>query len=35
MVVLASRGRKGHFGFGNVAKKVVKNYTVPVVTVPV
>lgn len=35
MVVLASRGRKGHFRFGSVAEKVLKNSTVPVVTVPV
>ena len=35
MVVLASHGRKGHFGFGSVAEKVVKNAPVPVVTVPI
>lgn len=34
MVVLSTRGRKGHFGFGSVAEKVVKNSPVPVVTVP-
>jgi len=34
MVVLASLGRKGHFGFGSVAEKVVKNAPIPVVTVP-
>ena len=35
MVVMASRGRRGHFQFGSVAEKVVKNAKVPVVTVPV
>ncbi len=35
MVVMASRGAKGHFSFGSVAEKVVKHATVPVVTVPV
>jgi nucleotide-binding universal stress UspA family protein len=35
MVVLASHGRKGHFDFGSVAEKVVKNAPVPVVTVPI
>ena len=35
MVVMASRGQKGHFQFGSVAEKVVKNADVPVVTVPV
>jgi len=34
MVVMASRGQKGHFQFGSVAEKVVKNATVPVVTIP-
>lgn len=35
LVVLASRGAKGQFPFGSVAEKVVRNSTVPVVTVPV
>jgi nucleotide-binding universal stress UspA family protein len=35
MVVMASRGQKGHFQFGSVAEKVVKNATIPVTTVPV
>ena len=34
MVVMASRGQKGHFQFGSVAEKIVKNATVPVVTIP-
>ncbi|MDJ0830896.1 MAG: universal stress protein [Desulfobacterales bacterium] len=33
-IVMASRGRKGRFGFGSVAEKVVKNSAVPVVTIP-
>ena len=35
MVVMASHGRKGHFHFGSVAEKVVKNAPVPVVTIPI
>lgn len=35
MVVLATQGRKGHFHFGSVAEKVVKNAPIPVVTVPI
>ena len=35
MVVMSSRGQKGHFIFGSVAEKVVKNAGVPVVTIPV
>jgi nucleotide-binding universal stress UspA family protein len=35
MVVMASHGRKGSFHYGSVAEKVVKNSTVPVVTVPI
>ena len=35
MVVMASHGRKGHFHFGSVAEKVVKNAPVPTITVPV
>ena len=34
MVVMATRGRKGHFQFGSVAEKVVKNAKIPVVTIP-
>ena len=34
MVVMASHGRRGHFDFGSVAEKVVKNSPVPVVTIP-
>lgn len=34
MVVMASNGRRGHFDFGSVAEKVVKNCPVPVVTIP-
>lgn len=34
MVVMATRGTEGHFAFGSVAEKVVKNSPVPVVTVP-
>ena len=35
VVVIASQGRKGHFGFGSVAEKVVKHSPVPVLTVPI
>lgn len=35
LVVMASRGAKGQFPFGSVTEKVVRNSTVPVVTVPV
>ena len=35
MVVVATRGRKGHFPLGSVAEKVVKNSPVPVVTIPI
>lgn len=35
MIVMATRGRKGHFQIGSVTDKVVKNASVPVVTVPV
>ncbi|MEW6663616.1 MAG: universal stress protein [Thermodesulfobacteriota bacterium] len=35
MVVMASHGQKGHFHFGSVAEKVVKESPVPVVTIPV
>ena len=33
-VVMANKGQKGHFRFGSVAEKVVKNSPVPVVTIP-
>ena len=35
MVILTTRGRKGHFPFGSVAEKVVKNAPVPVVAIPI
>ena len=35
MVVMASRGRKGHFNFGSVAEAVLKYSTRPVVTIPI
>ena len=35
MVVMANRGQKGHFRFGSVSEKVVKNSRVPVVTIPI
>jgi nucleotide-binding universal stress UspA family protein len=35
IVVMASHGRKGHFHFGSVAEKVVKNSPVPTITVPI
>ena len=35
MVVMATHGKKGHFNFGSVAEKVVKNAAVPVVTIPI
>ena len=35
MVVMATRGRKGHFQFGSVTEKVVKNSPVPVTVIPV
>ena len=34
IVVMATRGAKGKFGFGSVTEKVVKNASVPVVAVP-
>jgi len=34
MIVMSSRGRRSHFGFGSVAEKVTRNTAVPVVTVP-
>jgi nucleotide-binding universal stress UspA family protein len=35
MVVMTSHGKKGHFRFGGVAEKVIRNSTVPVVTIPI
>ena len=35
MVVMASHGEKGHYRFGSVAEKVVKNSPSPVTTVPI
>lgn len=35
LVVMASRGSQDHFMFGSVAEKVIKNASVPVVTIPV
>ena len=35
LVVMASHGRKGHFRFGGVAEKVIRNSAAPVMTIPV
>ena len=35
LVVMASRGQRGHFRFGSVTEKVLKESTVPVTTIPV
>lgn len=35
VIVLASKGAKGHFQFGSVSEKVVKNTSKPVMVVPV
>jgi nucleotide-binding universal stress UspA family protein len=35
LVVMASQGKEGHFRFGSVAEKVVKNSLVPVTVIPV
>ena len=35
VVVMATRGHGGHFAFGSVAEKVLKNSPVPVTTIPV
>ena len=35
LVVMASRGQRGHFRFGSVIEKVLKESTVPVTTIPV
>jgi nucleotide-binding universal stress UspA family protein len=34
LVVMASHGEKGHFRFGSVAEKVLKNSSVPVTIIP-
>lgn len=34
LVVMASHGEKGHFRFGSVAEKVMKNASVPVTVIP-
>jgi nucleotide-binding universal stress UspA family protein len=35
MVVMTSHGEKGHYRFGSVTEKVVKNSPVPVTTIPI
>jgi nucleotide-binding universal stress UspA family protein len=35
LIVMASRGAQGHFGFGSVAEKVLRNSPVPVTLIPV
>ena len=35
LVVMASRGQRGHFRFGSVTERVLKESTVPVTTIPV
>jgi len=35
LVVMATRGEKGHFRFGSVAEKIIKNSPVPVTTIPI
>jgi nucleotide-binding universal stress UspA family protein len=35
MVVMATHGRGGYFPFGSVTEKVLKNSSVPVVTIPI
>lgn len=35
MVIMSTRGGEGHFPFGSVTERVVKNSPVPVVTIPV
>jgi nucleotide-binding universal stress UspA family protein len=35
MVVMASHGEKGHFRFGSVTEKIVKNSPVAVTTIPI
>jgi nucleotide-binding universal stress UspA family protein len=35
MVVMTSHGQEGNFRFGSVAEKVLRNASVPVVTIPI
>jgi nucleotide-binding universal stress UspA family protein len=35
MVVMATHGEKGHFQFGSVCEKVMKNSPVPVIAIPI
>ena len=35
MVVMASRGERGHFRYGSVLEKVLKNSSIPITTIPV
>jgi nucleotide-binding universal stress UspA family protein len=35
LVVIASRGQRGHFRFGSVTEKVLKESPIPVTTIPV
>lgn len=35
MVVMSTHGRKGHFSYGSVAEKIMRNSPVPVVTIPI
>jgi nucleotide-binding universal stress UspA family protein len=32
---MASQGEKGHYRFGSVTEKVVKNSPIPVTTIPI
>jgi nucleotide-binding universal stress UspA family protein len=34
LVVIASRGRKGHFDFGSAAEKIVRHSPAPVLVIP-
>jgi nucleotide-binding universal stress UspA family protein len=35
LVVMTSHGKKGHFRFGGVAEKIIRNSPAPVVTIPI
>jgi len=35
MIVMASKGSKGHFEYGSIAEKVSRNTTIPVMMIPV
>jgi nucleotide-binding universal stress UspA family protein len=35
LIIMATRGRQGHFQFGSVAERLVKHAQVPVLTIPV